>query len=178
MLVRSDLFAEDGERRVAIGPSQISELLIVGTVLLDDVDDVFDLRRHADLARNDCRGRRRTSFGEQGIVVGRVLYDPSGQLRKLLLQVGDRKHFDTAFLQRLHRLVAVEFGGQRTARTFSVRMSLFSLGVADEKGALMIDQGKGRRVPASRDKTDYGSVCAVRDVGNGDRVVVRIRYVE
>ncbi len=55
VLVRSDLFAEDGQRRVAVGAGQVTELLIVGAVLLDDVDDVLDLRRYADLTRNNGR---------------------------------------------------------------------------------------------------------------------------
>ncbi len=84
-----------------------------------------------------------------------------------MLQVGDRKHFDAALLQRLHRLIAVELRSQRAARPFSVRMSLFSFGVANEEGAVMIYEGEGRRVPAGRDKANDGAVRAVGNVGDG-----------
>ena len=44
VLIRRDLFAEDGQLRIAVGVWQVAELLIVGPVLLDDVDDVLDRR--------------------------------------------------------------------------------------------------------------------------------------
>jgi len=42
VLVRSDVLAIHGERRIAVTDSQIAEHLIVGAILLDDVDDVAD----------------------------------------------------------------------------------------------------------------------------------------
>ena len=48
VVVGRDLLAEDAERRVAVALGQIAEHLVVGAVLLDDVDDVLEDARFAD----------------------------------------------------------------------------------------------------------------------------------
>ena len=62
MCVRRHVLAKQRERRVAVALRQVAQDLIVGAVLANDVEDVLDRRRVADLARNgvgDGRVRRR-----------------------------------------------------------------------------------------------------------------------
>jgi hypothetical protein len=42
--VRRDLFAEERQRRIAIAARDIAEDLVVGAVLANDVENVFDRR--------------------------------------------------------------------------------------------------------------------------------------
>ena len=55
-MVRRDVLAEHHERRLAIAARQIAEQLIVGAILLDDVDDVLDERRDRRLAAEPAAG--------------------------------------------------------------------------------------------------------------------------
>ena len=43
VVVGRNLFGENGETRIAVRTLQITENLIVGLILLHDVDDVFDM---------------------------------------------------------------------------------------------------------------------------------------
>ena len=67
--------------------------------------------------------KRRTRLGEQRVLVRRVIDDLVGPVRQLRLEVHNGQHFDAAGLQRLHRLIAGELGGQRTARAFRIGMA-------------------------------------------------------
>ena len=55
VLVRRDLLAEDAEVRVAVALLHIAEDLVVGAVLLDDVDDVLEDARLADALGHGTR---------------------------------------------------------------------------------------------------------------------------
>ena len=65
VMIRRDLGAEHGERRVAVTALQIAQHLIVGAVLFDDVDDVLEQRtlarphRHRDILGLAVRSARR-----------------------------------------------------------------------------------------------------------------------
>lgn len=54
MLVRSDLFAKQNQLGIAVGIREIAELLIVGPVLLNNVDNVLDLAALSNPLRNDA----------------------------------------------------------------------------------------------------------------------------
>ena len=56
VVVGRDLAAEQAQARVAVALGDIAEDLVVGAVLLDDVDDVLDGRAGAHLARDDGGG--------------------------------------------------------------------------------------------------------------------------
>ena len=56
VLIRGDVFAEDAERRIAVALFQRAEDLIVGAVLLDDIDDVLEHTRLATALRHRARG--------------------------------------------------------------------------------------------------------------------------
>ncbi|MCZ7640843.1 MAG: hypothetical protein M5U12_35175 [Verrucomicrobia bacterium] len=56
VLVRSDAFAKDAKARVAPALGQRAEDLVVGPVLLDDVDDVLDEARLADALGDGAGG--------------------------------------------------------------------------------------------------------------------------
>src|SRR5439155_26043066 len=62
MGVWRDLFAEQGQRWVAVPTYDVAQYLIVGAVLADQIEDVLDGRGDADAAGNragDWRGCRR-----------------------------------------------------------------------------------------------------------------------
>ena len=52
VLIGSDLVAEDAEVWIAVAFLDVAEDLIVGAILLDDVDDVLDEARFADALGN------------------------------------------------------------------------------------------------------------------------------
>ena len=56
VLIRGDVFAEDAERRIAVALFQRAEDLIVGAVLLDDIDDVLEHARLAAALRHRACG--------------------------------------------------------------------------------------------------------------------------
>src|ERR1035441_4021370 len=66
MLVGRDLLAKDGDLWIAVRFFQVAELLIVGAIFLDDVDDVLDGRRHTDALWNDGGRERRPGLGQHG----------------------------------------------------------------------------------------------------------------
>src|SRR5665213_810834 len=55
VLVRGDLLAKENQLGIAIGVRNVAKLLIVGSVLLDDVDDVLDLAGLSYALGNDAR---------------------------------------------------------------------------------------------------------------------------
>ncbi len=44
LVIGRDLFAEQGQARVAVTSRHVTENLVVGSVLFDDVDHIFDRR--------------------------------------------------------------------------------------------------------------------------------------
>ena len=52
VMVGRDVAAEHHQRRVAVAARHVAEDLVVGPILLDDVEHVLDRRRLADLGRN------------------------------------------------------------------------------------------------------------------------------
>src|SRR5258708_30511827 len=62
VLVGGNLFAEDGEGGIAVGALDVAEYLVVGSVLFDDVDDVFDLGGYAYTLRGYCCRARRAGL--------------------------------------------------------------------------------------------------------------------
>ena len=83
VLVGRDLLAEYGEPGIPIALRNVAEDLVVGSVLLDDVEHMPDRRAGADLRWNDGRCGRRFSRGQQLVMVWRVLIDPLGMLANL-----------------------------------------------------------------------------------------------
>ena len=98
VLIGRDLLAEDSERRIAVSLGQIAELLIVGAILFDDVDDVLDLGGYPNLARNNRGLKRGTRLGEQRIVIRSIFGHLFGPLRQLLLQSGDGQYVETSII--------------------------------------------------------------------------------
>ena len=58
VMVGRDRLGEQAEVRVAVAFGHVAEDLVVGAVLLDDVDDILDRRRVADLGGNRVARRR------------------------------------------------------------------------------------------------------------------------
>ena len=85
MLVGGDIFAEHGDAGIAVaeglafGVLEITEHLIVGSVLLDDVEHVLDGAGSADLVRNDAFAPGRSALHGIGLERG---------VRTHLLRVG------------------------------------------------------------------------------------------
>src|SRR5260370_30485133 len=75
VVIGGDFLAEDGEARVAVALTEISQHLVVRAIFLDDVEHVLDGRPNADVAGNNS-GRRRSLGGYELIVVIRriVIY--------------------------------------------------------------------------------------------------------
>ena len=86
-MVGGDVLAEDAERRVAVALGQIAEHLVVGAVLLDDIDDVLEDARLADaLGHGPGRlVRARGQFGFLQQTVAEVVQRRLGQARQFPL---------------------------------------------------------------------------------------------
>ena len=87
VMVGRDLAAEHHQRRIAVAARHVAEDLIVGAILLDDVQHILDRRRLADLGRNG-RLLGVGGVGEQLVGIRAVLVDRLG-IRGQGLVVGD-----------------------------------------------------------------------------------------
>ena len=94
MVVRRDGIRKNNDARVAVGALQIAQDLIVGAILLHDVDDVFDL---AAQRRDDGAWRRRRCETV-------VFIDEVAQLSEVRDARNGRRD-QIRFLQRKHVLI-------------------------------------------------------------------------
>ncbi len=107
---------------------EITEDLIVGPVLFNDVDDVLDLGGDTDAACGMSVGASggRASESRESLY-GVLSMTCLVQCGSVFWMIGDRQRLDTALLERLDGLVAVPLRGERTAWSFSIGMTLFAL---------------------------------------------------
>ena len=169
--VRRDLLAEERQARIAVAAWHITEDLIVGTVLADDVEDVLDRRGLADHPRNRRidRGAGRSQF--RRVLVRRQLVDAL-RIRLQRGIVGGRDLRDRA-LEQLGDVLAVgpAKAGLRTARVGGGRQALAVEHVDPLPFAIERDRG---RIPPGRDEALDVARGAVGDVDDGDGVVVGV----
>ncbi|HET8546951.1 MAG TPA: hypothetical protein VFL57_03065 [Bryobacteraceae bacterium] len=171
MVIGRHLFA--GQPWIAVAFRYVAEYLIVRSVLLDDVDDVFDRRPCTHALRNDAGFLWRPCEGEVVVFVRDVVVHLLRPRFDGASQVVDRDDIDCAPLDVADRFVRRPPDQQRTRRAVGVRMRLHSLAVAD----IQLHLGRelqGARVPARRDKAQHVALAGFADVDDGNAVVVRI----
>src|ERR1017187_148476 len=174
MLVGRDLLAEDGDLGIAVRFFQVAELLIVGAIFFDDVDDVLDWSGHADALWNDGGRERRPGLGKHGVCVGRVLNDHVGPAGQVGLQCCYVEDLEAALLHRFDGLIAAPIGSERTGGAFTVGMPGFALAVTDIELGAAARERERRWIPAGGDEADDGAMGAVSDADYGDGVVVGV----
>ena len=174
VMVGRDFFTVEREVRVAVaeGPSlrisQIAEHLVVGAVLLDDVEDVPDRARGADFRR------------DHAVVFRRGAHELSGAIRRVAAHLfGERGHlFRVRFFDARNRAIdhardvgerrgAVEFHRRAVGAHEIVRAGLEALAVADEQRVVVRRHGERGGIPADRDEA----------VDDRDRLAVRPRLL-
>ena len=105
VMIRRDVLSEDRKPRIAVALLHIAEHLIVGAILLDDVDHVLDGRASADLARHDARLFRRTGHRQVLILVRDIVVDLLGPGLDLALQGADGDDIYRSPLDVAHRVL-------------------------------------------------------------------------
>ena len=123
VLVRSDVFAENAERRVAIAFLDVTEDLVVSPVLLDDIDDVLEHAWLADALRHRTRrlvGPRRQSRG-----LNRGMTEVVQRRPRMVYQLPPRRHGDererSEILAGLELRLLARFKLLRRAKALDVR---------------------------------------------------------
>jgi hypothetical protein len=91
VMVGRDVLAENAQLRVAVALLHVAEHLIIGPVLLDDIDDVLEHARLAMTQRNGSRRNFRARLFQAGEAVRQsvVRVHFPGILRQRLV-IGDR----------------------------------------------------------------------------------------
>src|SRR5262245_45202758 len=82
MLVWGDIFAEQTEIGIAVAFGNISEHLIVGPILFDHINDMFNWRGIANAHRYGGLFARGARGFQQLICIGRISIDSTVQARK------------------------------------------------------------------------------------------------
>src|SRR5450432_111591 len=113
MMIGCDLFAEDGQPRVAVALAEIAQDLVVGAILLDDVEHVLNGRSDPYFTGYDGRRGRRLGGHQLIVVVRRVVVYLFGPGAKVGLQLSEIDDFHAALLEALDRAVAFGTGRQR-----------------------------------------------------------------
>src|SRR5580700_7082581 len=141
VLVRSDVGAIDGERRVAVADLQIAEDLIKGAVLFDDVDDVLDgIVAAGELDRS-------------GIVVQQVvMLDGAGEFLELAESRWNVQLCDGAAEQGRNVGMTVVLDLICGLAHGFVRAGALAFGGGDEQVVALNGQGAG--VPVGGDETE------------------------
>ena len=163
VLVRRDLFAELHQRRVAVAPDVVAEDLVVGPVLLDDVDDVLDRRRLADVVRDRLSSNafaRPVGVDRVPAVVHADLRDAGGED----LCARGRHERQAPHVRRSGGAALAVRGAVRRADVAD------ALAVDDHEGALRLREGAG--VPPGRQQAlEGGGLAGGRRGVDGDGVV-------
>src|SRR5262249_10345224 len=120
MVVGSYLFTEDGEPRIAVALAEVAQHLVVGAILLDDVEDMLDGRTDAYLARNDAWRRWFLRGCQLLIAIRGVVVNLLGPGTQVGLQLGEVYDLDAPLLQALHRAIAFRPGREGTAGTTNI----------------------------------------------------------
>src|SRR5262249_38711804 len=158
----------------AVAFFDIAQHLVVGAVLFDHVDHVFDRRGGADAERD--RGLLfRSARGFQHLVgVRRICVDAARELGEFRYgrQVDQR---DRAFKHAADVLRRTPFIRARALR-ISRRSHAFAVG--DEDSFAVLTHSHRGRIPAGRDEAFDFTIAAFGHVDDGDVVVVGVRYVE
>ena len=104
VLVGRHRTSENGESRIAVALWQVPKNLIVGAVLLDDINDMLDRRTHPHpIGQDGSTNRGRLGRAQECVVIGSVGDDLAGVPTDLTAKIGQRERSDAALLERLDR---------------------------------------------------------------------------
>ena len=178
MMVGRDVPAEEHERGIPVPCRQVAQDLVVGPVLLDDVDHVLDERRVPD-PPGDRVGRRVPSPLDEAAAgfVEPVVPDDAGRRLRESGPVGSPDHRDRS---RDHAgdVLGLRGAPRDGARPVGVGTRAQSLRVGDQQRSPVARDGHGRRVPRGGDQPgDPGRQRRGRGtlkVDNRDIVVPRV----
>src|SRR5262249_44432809 len=166
--VRRDRPAEERQRGIAVALRQVAEHLIVGAVLLDDVDDVFDrrllilARRHREHA-DRLDASRRLAAADRLVVRHHLL----AVLVQLAVVLGHRDE------PPLPGAVLISWAGRAGRRR---RDRAEAVAVADDETVLGLRQRDGGREPADRNEAaNLVAASVALRLDDGDGVVAGVR---
>ncbi len=173
VMIRSGVFVEQIQGRIAIALADLSQHLIVGAVFLDDVNDVLDRRRPAGLRVNHVVvGELR--HVEPGIVIWRK---GPGELRiprqRVLGQRRDHRHGSgLQIADVLAARVAAAFDRRRAERPRSlrIRVALRAASVQHQNRAIL-QHARRRGIPAGGNKA-HQPAALLGNIGHRHRIGV------
>src|SRR5215470_11578738 len=174
VLIRRHVLAEEAEARIAVAFFHIAQHLVVGAVLFDHVDHMFDRRWGADAKRDRGLLFRRARGFQHLVGVRRIGVDAARELGEFRYgrQVDQR---DRAFKHAADVLRRTPF-----IRVWALRIGRRShaFAVGDEDSFAVPTHSHRGRIPAGRDEAFDFTGAAFGHVDYGDVVVVGVRYVE
>ena len=179
VVIGRHLFAEDGQARIAVALLHVAEHLVVGAVLLDDVDDVLEDRRLAVSSRHGHGLGVGVRFFQAGEAVGQAVVGVD--LAGVASQLGLVGHVDDGYgAEVIVRVLALLDRPRLAQRAMSLDVGdeqLFAVG-GDEDGA-GIPAGRdqaGERLSAPACRPRRASACAEAD--DGDAVIGAVGDVQ
>ena len=178
MLVGRHFAAENGQARIAVAALHVAEHLVVGAVLLDDVQDVLDGRAGADAGRNNARLARLLGLNQQAIVVRRILVNLLRESFQFRAQIRDARDLDAALLQTLDAPFSFGPFRQRAMRAANIGVRSAALAVADVQLLLPREERQRGRIPAARNESQHFALIALGHAHHRDVVVVGVGDIQ
>src|SRR2546430_1385671 len=178
VVVGSDALVEQAKARVAVAFGQVAEDLIVGAILLDDVNAILDRAGVTHLNRD--RIVRRALRGDAKVRLYRAAtIRLRGPGRQLVLELVALRQVDD--LQRAMKQAADVFadaGGRFPARlrTVVIRLGDKTFSIGDDQTPAIGCYANGSGIPADRNETEGTAFAGCADTKDGHVVVVGVGY--
>ena len=177
VVVGRDFFTEQTQARIAVALRQIAQDLVVGAVLLDDVDAILDRAGFTHSSGNRVV-RRALACDAKVRLHGAAaigLRRPGPELVPQLLALGQVDYFQCAAEQAAD--VFAHAGGRFLARLRAMTIGFGNdpLPVGDQQTFAVGRDANGSGIPADRDETERTAFAGHADIKHGNVVVIGVR---
>ena len=179
VLVGRHRTSENGESRVAVALWQVPKNLIVGAVLLDDINDMLDRRTHPHpIGQDGSSDRGRLGRTQECVVIGSVGDDLAGVPTDLTAEIGQRERGDAALLERLDRSqpFSVAILAQGRQGPTDIGISTQSLRGTNVQKLPVLGDGERRGIPGRGNEPENVALLPFADMDHRHTVIVGIGH--